>query len=110
MLPLLAKVNLGQNPLSPQLTGIEIIEPEAPPHQNKIPLPRGLIPLARGQIPPDLDPILDPQGVDLHLNQEEINIGPNLPKVIQRNGDENFINCNFHLNHQMMKKPGIGKS
>ena len=73
MLPLLAKVYQGQNPLSPHLTIIESNALEAPPHQNKIPLLRDLIPLARGQIPPDHNPILGPHGVDLHLDPEAIN-------------------------------------
>ena len=66
MLPLPAKVDLGQIPLTPQLTVIKAIDPVAPLHQNKIPLAQGLIPL-------DKDLILDPQGVNLHLAQEGTN-------------------------------------
>ena len=109
MPPLLTKVDPGQIPLSPHLIMIEGQALEAPLHQNKIPLLRDLIPLARGQIPPDQDPILDPQEVD-HQLPKEINIGINILIVIQRNGGENFTNCNFHPTRQMKQKLAIGNS
>ena len=71
---------------------------------------RNLIPLAKGQTPPNQDPICDPQGVDLHLSPEAINIGISLPKAIEKIGGENFTNCNFHPILQKKKKLAIGNS
>ena len=110
MLPLLTKVDPGQIPLSPHPIMTEGQALEAPLHQNKIPLLRDLIPLASGQIPPDQNLILGPQGVDLHLNPEAINTGNSPRKVIERTGGENFINCNFHPTLQMTEKLVIGNS
>ena len=110
MLPLLAKVDLGQIPLSPHLTMTESHALEAPLHQNKIPLLRDLIPLASGQIPPNQDLIPGPHGVDHHLNPEAINTRTSPGKVIKRTGGENFINCNIHPTLQMTGKLATGNS
>ena len=107
MLPLLAKVNPGQNPLSPHLIMAEGHALKAPLHQNKIPLLRDLIPLASGQIPPDQDLLLGPQGVN---HPKAINTGNSPQKPIERTGGENFINCNIHPILQMTEKLVIGNS
>ena len=110
MLPPLAKVDLGQIPLSPHLIIMEAIDLEALLHQNKIPLLRDLIPLAIGQIPLEHNPILSPQGVDPHQDPEVINIGINPQQVTKKNGGGNFFNCNFHPTLQMIMKLVIGNS
>ena len=109
MLPLLAKVDPGQIPLSPHPIMTEGQALEAPLHQNKIPLLKD-IPLASGQIPPDQDLIPGPQGVDHPLNPEAINTRISPRKVIERTGGENFINCNSHQTLQKKMRLATGNS
>ena len=109
MLLLLIKADPGQTPLFPHLTVMEAIDLEALLHQNKIPLLRNLIPLAKGQAPPDQDPICEPQGLDLQP-PKAINIGISLLKAIGNIGGENFSNCNFHPILKKKMKPAIGNS
>ena len=88
---------------------MEAIDLEALQHQNKIPLLRNLIPLARGQALPNQDPICEPQGLDLQP-PKAINIRISTLTPIRKDGGKNFSNCNFHQILKKKMKPAIGNS